>query len=105
MGSSSTSPSSIACAAKPAPPTETALSVASSAAAISSANDASASRALPWTLLSVWLKTTFGIADQRSANAAPGLVLAQRRVRLPDEHRLVEPAAADITAELAHPRG
>jgi hypothetical protein len=47
MRSSSTRPSSIACAAKPAPPTETSLSVASSAAAICSANDASASRALP----------------------------------------------------------
>jgi hypothetical protein len=47
------------------------LSVASSAAAISSANDASASRALPWTLSSVRLKTTFGIAHQTSANAAP----------------------------------
>jgi hypothetical protein len=26
---------------------------------------------LPWTLSSVWLKTTFGIAHQTSANAAP----------------------------------
>jgi hypothetical protein len=60
-----------ACAAKPAPPTETALSVASSAAAISSASDASASRALPWTLSSVRLKTIFGIAHQTSANSAP----------------------------------
>jgi hypothetical protein len=48
------------------------LSVASSAAAISSVNDASASRALPWTLSSVRLKTTFGIAHQTSANAAAG---------------------------------
>ena len=47
------------------------MSVASSAAAISSASDASASRALPWTLSSVRLKTTFGIAHQTSANAAP----------------------------------
>ncbi len=37
----------------------------------SSAIDASASRALPWTLSSVRLKTTFGIAHQTSANAAP----------------------------------
>ena len=29
------------------------------------------SRALPWTLSSVRLKTTFGIAFQTSANAAP----------------------------------
>jgi len=40
--------------------------LASSAAAASSANDASASRALPWTLSSVRLKTTFGIAHRRS---------------------------------------
>jgi hypothetical protein len=46
------------------------LSVASSAAAASSATDASASRALPRTLSSVRLKTTFGIAHQTSANAA-----------------------------------
>jgi hypothetical protein len=46
------------------------LSVASSAAAASSASDASASRALPWTLSSVRLKTTFGIAHQTSANTA-----------------------------------
>jgi hypothetical protein len=51
-----------ACAAKPAPPISTSLSVASSAAATFSATDASASRALPWTLSSVRLKTTFGIA-------------------------------------------
>jgi hypothetical protein len=74
MRSSSTRPSSIACAAKPAPPIETSLSVASSAAAISSTNDASASRALPWTLSTVRLKTTFGIAHQTSANAAPSSV-------------------------------
>jgi hypothetical protein len=71
MRSSSTRPSSIAAAAKPAPSIETSLSVASSAAAISSASDASASRAFPWTLSSVRLKTTFGIAHQTSANAAP----------------------------------
>jgi hypothetical protein len=52
-------------------PIETSLSVAWSAAAISSASDASASRALPWTLSSVRLKTTFGIAHQTSANSAP----------------------------------
>jgi hypothetical protein len=50
MRSSSTRPSSTAVAARPAPPIETSLSVASSAAAASSASDASASRALPWTL-------------------------------------------------------
>ena len=54
------------CRGRPAPPIETSLSVASSAAA----SDASASRALPWTLSSVRLKTTFGIAHQTSANAA-----------------------------------
>jgi hypothetical protein len=47
------------------------LSVASSAAAASSASDVSASRALPWTLSSVRVKTTSGIARQTSANAAP----------------------------------
>jgi hypothetical protein len=46
------------------------LSVASSAAATSSASGASASRALPWTLSSVRLKTTFGIAHQTSAKAS-----------------------------------
>jgi hypothetical protein len=60
MRSSSTRPSSIAAAARPAPPIETSLSVAWSAAA--SATDASASRALPWTLSSVRLKTALGIA-------------------------------------------
>jgi hypothetical protein len=40
-------------------------------AATSSASGASASRALPWTLSGVRLKTTFGIAHQTSANAAP----------------------------------
>ena len=72
MRSSSTRPSSIAAAARPAPPIATSLSVASSAAAASSATDASASRALPWTLSSVRLKTTFGSAHQTSANAASG---------------------------------
>src|SRR3712207_7443196 len=43
-----------------APPIATSLSVAPSAAAASSATDASASRALPCTLSSVRLKTTFG---------------------------------------------
>src|SRR4051794_12549068 len=83
MRNSSTRPSSIAAAARPAPPIETSLSVASSAAAASSATDASASRALPRTLSSVRLKTTFGIAHQ---------------------HRLVQPAAAQIAAELAYVR-
>ena len=70
MRNSSTRPSSTAAAPRPAPPIETSLSVASSAAATSSATDASASRALPWTLSSVRLKTTFGIAHQTSANTA-----------------------------------
>ena len=70
MRSSSTRPSSIAAAAKSAPPIETSLSVASSAAAASSATGASASRALPWTLSSVRLKTTFGSAHQTSAKAS-----------------------------------
>jgi hypothetical protein len=55
---------------------------------------------LPWTLSSVRLKTTFGIAHQTSANAAR-LVVAQRRIRLPHQHRLVKPAAAQIAAKLA----
>jgi hypothetical protein len=101
MRSSSTRPSSIAAAARPAPPIEMSLAVASIAAAASSASDASASRALPWTLSSVRLKTTFGIAHQTSANAAPELVVAHRRIRLPRQHRLVKPAAAQIAAELA----
>jgi hypothetical protein len=50
------------------------LSVASSAAATSSATDPSASRALPWTLSTVRLKTTFGSAHQTSANAASSSV-------------------------------
>jgi hypothetical protein len=32
----------------------------------------------------------------------PGLVVAQRRLRLPHEHRLVQPAAQQIGAELAY---
>jgi hypothetical protein len=100
MRSSSTRPSSIAAAARPAPPVETSLSVASSAAAISSASDASASRALPWTLSSVRLKTTFGIAPD-VGEGGPELVVAHRRVRLPRQHRLVKPAAAQMAAELA----
>src|SRR5215204_6221700 len=35
----------------------------------------------------------------------PELVLPQRRVRLPHQHRLVEPAAEQTTAELAYQRG
>jgi hypothetical protein len=70
MRNSSTRPSWIAEAARPAPPIETSLSVAFSAAAASSATDVSASRAFPWTLSSVRLKTIFGIAHQTSANAA-----------------------------------
>src|SRR5215203_5918527 len=35
----------------------------------------------------------------------PELVVAHRRVRLPHQHRLVEPAAAQIAAELAYQRG
>src|SRR4051794_39946998 len=104
MRSSSTRPSSIAAAAKPAPPTATSLPVASSAAATSSATGASASRALPWTLSSVWLKTNLRDRAPDIGERGPGLVLAQRRVRLPDQHHLVEPAAAQIAAELAHQR-
>jgi hypothetical protein len=70
MRSPSTRPSSIAAAARPAPPIATSLSVASSAAAVSSASDAPASRALPWTRSRVRLKTTFGSAHHTSANAA-----------------------------------
>src|SRR5205809_7921574 len=101
MRSSSTRPSSIAAAARPAPPIETSLSVASSAAAASSATDASARRALPWTLLSERLKTTFGMAHPDVGEPSPELVVAQRRIRLPHQHRLVKPAAAQIAAELA----
>src|SRR5215208_6697578 len=35
----------------------------------------------------------------------PELVVAHRRVRLPHQHRLVEPAAEQITAELAYQCG
>src|SRR5207237_4806275 len=35
----------------------------------------------------------------------PGLVVAHRRLRLPHQHRLVEPATEQIAAELAHQRG
>ena len=59
-----------AAAARPAPPISTSLSVAASAASASCATGASASRALPWTLSSVRLKTTFGSAHQTSANLA-----------------------------------
>jgi hypothetical protein len=68
--SSSTRPSSNAAAARPAPPIETSVSVASGAAATSSATDAWASRALPWTLSSARLKTTFGIAHQTRCRAS-----------------------------------
>jgi hypothetical protein len=34
----------------------------------------------------------------------PGLVVAQRRIRVPHQHRLVEPAAKEIAAELAYLR-
>jgi hypothetical protein len=47
--SSSTRPGSKACSGQAGAPIETSLSVASSAVAISSAKDVSASRALPWT--------------------------------------------------------
>src|SRR4051812_2008129 len=103
MRSSSTRPSSIAAAARPAPPIETCLSVASSAAAASSATDASASRALPSTLSSVRLKTTFGIADQTSAKAAPARCRATTDPS-PTAASSRKPAAAQIAAELAYLR-
>ena len=34
----------------------------------------------------------------------PGLAVAQRRIGLPHQHRLVEPAAEEIRAELAYLR-
>ena len=67
----------------------------------SSATEPSASLAFPWTLSSVRLKTTFGSAHQTSANADLAS-LSRRTDRLPHEHRLVEPAAEQIPAELAH---
>src|SRR5215218_7305300 len=42
--------------------------------------------------------------DRRRRQAGPGFVVAQRRIRLPHEHRLVQPAAAQIAAELAYLR-
>jgi hypothetical protein len=101
MRSSSTRPSSTACAASLAPPIETSLSVASSAAATSSATDLAASRALPWTLSSVRLKTTFGDRAPDVGERGAILAVAHRRIRVPHQHRLVEPAAAQIAAEAA----
>lgn len=61
----------MASAARVAPPTPTSWSVESAIARASSRSDPPARRALPSTLLSVRLKTTFGRADQTSAKAAP----------------------------------
>jgi hypothetical protein len=59
---------------------------------------------LPWTLSSV---AEDDLRDRAPdvGERGPGLVLAQRRVRLPHQHRLVQPAAAQIAAELAYQRG
>jgi len=53
------------------------------AVATPSATDESASRAFPWTLSSVRLNTTFGRADQTSANSAPSSVSRSDLARLP----------------------
>jgi hypothetical protein len=89
------------------------LSVASSAAAASSANDASASRALPWTLSSMRLNTTFGIAHQTSANAAPsslsridGSVSHTLQIIAPEQRTmmvLTSTAGGWRTAQINHP--
>src|ERR687896_245785 len=99
MRSSSTRPSSIAAAASPAPPIATSLSVASSAAATSSASDASASRALP-----VERAAEDDLRDCAPdvGERRPSLVVAQGRIRLPHQHRLVKPASEQIPAELAN---
>src|SRR4051812_27000593 len=55
---------------------------------------------VPWTLSSVWLKT-FGIAPPDVGERGPELGGAQRPIRLPHQHRLVQPAPAQIAAELA----
>src|SRR5919109_1096232 len=101
MRSSSTRPSSIAAAARPAPPIETSLSVASSAAAASSAH-----RRLgePGVALDAVERAAEDDLRDRAPDVgerAPELVVAQRRIRLPHQHRLVQPAAAQIAAELA----
>ena len=81
-------------------------SAAGKSAAASSATDASASGALPWTLSSVRLKTTFGIAHQTSASAARSS-FSQRRIlpirRRPDRrnHRVVASAASDSSPSLS----
>jgi hypothetical protein len=51
----------------------------------------------------VWLKTTFGIAHQTSANAAPRS-LSRNDGSVSTQHRLVKLAAAQIAAELAYLR-
>src|SRR5215207_5509793 len=124
MRSSSTRPSSIAAEARPAPPISTSLSVASSAAATSSASGPSAGRAWPGPLrlgrrgrpFGGWPPGEAGVAlnaVERAAEddlreRAPGvgergrvLVVFKRRIRLPREHRLVEPAAQQAAPELA----
>src|SRR5688572_27315302 len=53
-------------------------SVPSNAAATSSTTDASASRAFPWTLSSVRLKTTFGTDGRIDARSARRLVARTR---------------------------
>src|SRR5829696_114931 len=103
MRNSSTRPSWIAEAARPAPPIETSLSVAFSAAAASSATDVSAPGI---SLNAVECAAEDDLRDRAPdvGKRGPGLVVAQRRIRLPHQHRLVEPAAEEIPAKLAYLR-
>ena len=101
MRSSSTRPRSIAAEARPAPPISTSLSVLASAAATSSTSGACGEAGVA---LHAIERAAEDDLRERVPDVREGvrvLVVAQRRIRLPHEHRLVEPAAQQAAAEPA----
>ena len=104
MRSSSTRPSSIAAAARPAPPISMSLAVAASAAAASLGHRRLGEPG-------VALNAVERAADDDLRDSAPDvgergpeLVVTQRRIGLPRQHGLVKPAAAQKAAEIARLR-
>jgi hypothetical protein len=59
---------------------------------------------LPWTLPERTAEDDLRDRAPDLGERGPELVVAKRRIRLPHQHRLVKPAAAQIATKLAHLR-
>src|SRR5918992_1489036 len=94
----------MAAAASPAPPIEMSLSVASSAAVTSSGDRALGEPGAPLNAVERAAEDDLRDCAPDVGERRPSFVVAQRRIRLPHKHRLVEPAAEQIPAELAYLR-